>query len=376
MSAAKAKTLGGKILRAILWIITIILAAFVIFLIVMSVTEYKPAALEKAELSNTKEAAPTKTISAGDSFTIMSWNIGYGALGDNADFFMDGGQMVRTADKARVQQNMTAIADFFKSISPDFAIFQEVDQDSDRSEHIDESVLLSDASAASGMGAAQTMFGTNYKTLMVPLGWPLYGSIDGGLMSFSTFAVDAAERVSLPNSYSWPMSLFQLKRCELITRIPVQGTDKQLVIINQHPDAYTDEAHHAAQVAAILETLKAEAAKGNYVITGGDWNHTFSNVDTSAYPLYPTTEWVPGFINVEDFGEGWQFVMDSSAPTCRLLDHPLVDAQGVASNQVIQYYMIDGFIVSDNIRVDTVKTHDLGFVNSDHNPVVMRVTLL
>ena len=102
MSGAKAKTLGGKILRAILWIITIILAAFVIFLIVMSVTEYKPAALEKAELSNTKEAAPTKTISAGDSFTIMSWNIGYGALGDNADFFMDGGQMVRTADKARV----------------------------------------------------------------------------------------------------------------------------------------------------------------------------------------------------------------------------------------------------------------------------------
>ena len=184
MSAAKAKTLGGKILRAILWIITIILAAFVIFLIVMSVTEYKPAALEKAELSNTKEAAPTKTISAGDSFTIMSWNIGYGALGDNADFLLDGGVHMLTSSGER------AIADFFKSISPDFAIFQEVDKDSDRSEHIDESVLLSDASAASGMGAAQTMFGTNYKTLMVPLGWPLYGSIDGGLMSFSTFAVD------------------------------------------------------------------------------------------------------------------------------------------------------------------------------------------
>lgn len=376
MSAAKAKTVGGKIIRAILWLITIIIAAFVIFLIVMSVTEYKPAALEKAELSNTREAAPTRTISAGDSFTIMSWNIGYGALGDNADFFMDGGTMVRTADKARVQENMNAVTEFFKSISPDFAIFQEVDQDSDRSEHIDESALLSEASAASGMGDAQTMFGTNYKTLMVPLGWPLYGSIDGGVMSFSTFAVEAAERVSLPNSYTWPMSLFQLKRCELVTRIPVQGTDKQLVIINQHPDAYTDEAHHAAQVAAILETLQAEAAKGNYVITGGDWNHTFSNVDTSAYPLYPTTEWVPGYINVEDFGPGWQFVMDSSSPTCRLLDHPLVNADGTPSDLPIQYYMIDGFIVSDNIRVDMVKTHDLGFVNSDHNPVVMQVTLL
>ncbi|MBQ6455492.1 MAG: hypothetical protein IJJ32_05335 [Eggerthellaceae bacterium] len=375
MTAAKAKSIGGKILRAILWIVCIIVAAFAIFLIVMSVTEYKPAALEKAELSNTTATAPTKTVSAGDSFTIMTWNIGYGALGDNADFFMDGGTMVRTADKARVQQNMNAITEFFKSTSPDIAIFQEVDQDSDRSEHIDESVLLKEASAASAMGAAQTMFGTNYKTLMVPLGWPLYGSIDGGIMSFSTFAVDAAERVSLPNSYSWPMSLFQLKRCELITRIPVQGTDKQLVIINQHPDAYTDEAHHAMQVAAILETLKTEAAKGNYVISGGDWNHTFSNIDVSAYPLLPTTEWEAGHINIEDFGEGWQFVMDNSEPTCRLLDHPLVNADGTPSDLPIQYYMIDGFIVSSNVRVDTVKTHNLGFVNSDHNPVVMRVTL-
>ena len=375
MSAAKAKSLGGKILRAILWIICIIVAAFAVFLIVLSVTEYKPAALEKAELSNTTAIAPTKTVSAGDSFTIMTWNIGYGALGDNADFFMDGGSMVRTADKARVQQNMGNITEFFKSISPDIAIFQEVDQDSDRSEHIDESVLLTEASAASSMGAAQTMFGTNYKTLMVPLGWPLYGSIDGGLMSFSTFAVDSAERVSLPNSYSWPISLFQLKRCELITRIPVQGTDKELVIINQHPDAYTDEAHHAEQVAAILETLKAEAAKGNYVITGGDWNHTFSNIDTSDYPLLSTTEWVPGYIKTEDFGEGWQFVMDSSEPTCRLLDHPLVNADGTVSDLPIQYYMIDGFIVSDNIQVDAVKTYNQGFTSSDHNPVVMKVTL-
>ena len=40
-----------------------------------------------------------------------------------------------------------------------------------------------------------------------------------------------------------------------------------------------------------------------------------------------------------------------------------------------QFYLIDGFIVSDNIEVETLKTLDRGFVNSDHNPVYMTFTL-
>ena len=40
-----------------------------------------------------------------------------------------------------------------------------------------------------------------------------------------------------------------------------------------------------------------------------------------------------------------------------------------------QFYMIDGFIVSDNLEVSSVETMDLGFANSDHNPVLLRVRL-
>ena len=36
----------------------------------------------------------SKEVKKGDSIKMMSWNIGYGALGDNADFFMDGGNHV------------------------------------------------------------------------------------------------------------------------------------------------------------------------------------------------------------------------------------------------------------------------------------------
>jgi endonuclease/exonuclease/phosphatase family metal-dependent hydrolase len=40
-----------------------------------------------------------------------------------------------------------------------------------------------------------------------------------------------------------------------------------------------------------------------------------------------------------------------------------------------QYYMIDGYIVSKNIDVSSIKTQSKAFENSDHNPVVMEVKL-
>ena len=38
-------------------------------------------------------------------------------------------------------------------------------------------------------------------------------------------------------------------------------------------------------------------------------------------------------------------------------------------------FTTDGFIVSPNITVSAVETFDLGFENSDHNPVLMTVNL-
>ena len=40
-----------------------------------------------------------------------------------------------------------------------------------------------------------------------------------------------------------------------------------------------------------------------------------------------------------------------------------------------QYYVIDGFILSPNVRLRSVETLDLGFARSDHNPVLLRVKL-
>ena len=38
--------------------------------------------------------------------------------------------------------------------------------------------------------------------------------------------------------------------------------------------------------------------------------------------------------------------------------------------------MIDGFIVSDNVRIDALETIDADFEFTDHNPVLLNATLL
>jgi len=63
--------------------------------------------------------------------------------------------------------------------------------------------------------------------------------------------------------------------------------------------------------------------------------------------------------------------MDARTPSCRSLDRPLKGAD----KDTFQYYLIDGFIVSDNLRVEALETVGLDFVHSDHNPVRLTVTL-
>jgi hypothetical protein len=65
--------------------------------------------------------------------------------------------------------------------------------------------------------------------------------------------------------------------------------------------------------------------------------------------------------------------MDNQVASCRSLDKPLTGND--TSPDKFQYYIIDGFIVSDNMMVQQAGVKDLGFVNSDHNPLYMKVRL-
>lgn len=76
-------------------------------------------------------------------------------------------------------------------------------------------------------------------------------------------------------------------------------------------------------------------------------------------------------LDISEYDSSLNFVMDSTTPTCRSLDKPLKGANKLK----FQYYVIDGMIYSSNIEMSYCKTVDLGFKNSDHNPVVAEIKL-
>ena len=348
-----------KLLLKILCIILLLVALFIGYL---SISEYKPAETEAVPVTGTAAG----TLSQGDTIRFATWNTGYGALGETADFFMDGGTHVETADEALVRENMDAIVDQIHEIVADILFLQETDRDSSRSHRIDETALITGS-----FSDVSWSFASNFLAPFVPYPVPPIGKVDSGILTVSSYPVSESVRMSLPCPFSWPIRTCNLKRCLLIDRIPVEWTDKELVAVNLHLEAYDDGAGKIAQTKMLREFLEEESAKGNFVIAGGDFNQTFSTVDMSAYPVYPD-RWQPGTVSAVAFGLNWKLLMDETAPTCRSLDQPLAGAD--TSN--FQYYMIDGFIVSSNLKVHSIETFDLGFVNSDHNPVVMEAELL
>lgn len=320
----------------------------------LSATEYRPEARQTAEWVEIQEGAAE--VEEGQ-LTICSWNIGYGGLDAGADFFMDGGSEVnpKAEDVAR---NLEAIQAFIAGQDADAWLLQEVDVDSGRTGGVNELEAISEAYPGSFALAY------NYKCDFVPFPLPPIGKMTSGIATFTNHLVTGLpERIALPCPFSWPVSTANLKRCLLVTRLAVEGSDKEVVLVNLHLEAYDDGAGKIAQTKLLMEFLQQEYEKGNYVIAGGDFNQVFPGT----LETYPVTEgvWTPGILEESALPEGFRYVFDGSRGSCRLLDRPL-DADS-------QLYVIDGFLVSPNVRVEQVETVDLGFAHSDHNPVKLVV---
>ena len=146
-----------------------------------------------------------------------------------------------------------------------------------------------------------------------------------------------------------------------------------MVLYNLHLSAYTSDGVVAVeQLELLIADMVAEAAKGNYVVCGGDFNKDLLG-DSSEYfgvsgEDYTWAQPLPeGIFD----GTGLQLVApldeNSPVPTCRNADGPYNPDQFVLT--------IDGFIVSENVEVVESAVVDTGFAYSDHNPVTMTFKL-
>lgn len=355
--------MAKKLLKTLLIILGVILLIAAAFILWLSITEFKPGDVTDIKIENNSQVSDISPF-AGQEITVVSWNIGYAGLGKGSDFFMDGGTNVASADQDTVSASLLGIYKTLYSDESPASIFmlQEVDKDSSRTYGKDESDVL---------GIHNSTYALNYSCKFVPYPVPPIGRVNSGLLTTTIYDIDSAERISLPCPFDWPVSMANLKRCLLVSYLPISGSTSKLVIVNLHLEAYDDGEGKIAQTKQLREFIQSEYEKGNYVIAGGDFNQIFPG-GLDKYPNTHKDLWEPGILSEDIMPEGWTLAYDLETPSCRLLNQPY----DPSDTENTQYYSIDGFILSPNVELISVKTLDEGFVYSDHNPVKLQVKLL
>lgn len=343
------------------WILLTIFLLIAGFIVYITITDYQP---EQVEVIVDRGADYQAEELQQDTFSLMNWNIGYAGLGQEMDFFYDGGKGVRPI-RDMANKHLINIIDFVvRNDSVDFWLLQEVDVKSKRSYYVNEVELLTNAKSGSN-----SVFAKNYSVpfVPVPISNPL-GYVKSGLLMFSNFPIVESIRYAYPLIASWPDKLFLLDRCFILNRYPLDyGND--LVILNTHNSAYVyDSVLRVEELQIIKKVMLEEYGKGNYVIAGGDWNQNPPGYkpegDYNNHKFFPSKV----KMNPDFMPDGWQWAYDDTAPTNRQNDKPF--EIGVNGTTCLDYYL-----VSPNIDIIDVKVIDLKFEDSDHNPVYLKARL-
>lgn len=349
-----------KIVLIVLGAVLLLAAGLILWL---SVCEFKPADVTDVKIENNSQVGEFSPF-LDQELTVISWNIGYAGLGKDSDFFMDGGENVSSADQDTVTASLLGIYKQLYTGNNQAGIYmlQEVDKNSARTYGMDESDCL---------GIYNSTYALNYSCPFVPYPLPPIGRVNSGLLTTTMYDIDSSERISLPCPFDWPVSTANLKRCLLVSYLPIEGSSSKLVIVNLHLEAYDDGEGKIAQTKQLREFIQSEYEKGNYVIAGGDFNQVFPG-GIEKYPNEHPELWEPGIITEDIMPEGWSLAYDLETPSCRLLNQPY----DPADTENTQYYVIDGFIISPNVELISVETLNAGFEFSDHNPVQLKVRLI
>ena len=345
-----------KILKYILYLIIIFIILFILLLSYLWVTEYKPNDKEELNIDGNSQ----KILSIDNEYKIMTWNIGYGGLDKDTDFFMDGGKMVLPISKEHVENALDGILQSIKDINADFNLIQEIDEDSKRTYNINEVEMFRENLLGN------SIFAYNYKVKYVPYPIPPMGKMNSGILTQTKFEISKAFRYQQPIPHKFPTRLANLKRGFEVSYLDIEGADKKLALINVHLDAYENGNNgRIAQIKQIFEFIQNEYDMGNYVVVGGDFNQELrENYKAERISEY----WNPSDFPHEIFPNDFKLVYGDNVNSSRLNNTPYNPNDSYEC-------IIDGFIVSKNIEVEDVKVEDLGFKNSDHNPVTMKFIL-
>ena len=360
---------GGLVLRGIILIFLALILVVGGYVIYLQSNYYRIEDHAVLEVENNGE----NVLKTGDTYSVVTYNIGFGAYGPDYSFFMDTGEMkdgTKTSGKygkamslESVETHTEGALGVIEDLDADFYLLQEVDVDADRSYHVNQKDFVK-----TEMTGYASVFANNFHSayLFYPFNDP-HGAVQAGLLSFSRYQISEAERRSYPVDNSFITKFTDLDRCFAQMRLPVEG-GHELVLINSHMSAYDEGGTIRAQQLELLNSVMSEEyAKGNYVIVGGDFNHAMAEG-------FPSEQKFPAWVAVlteADLADGVRIVRaenELEVPTCRGAD--IVYTKGVNYTTVV-----DGFLVTDNVRA-TAENVDTDFAYSDHNPVKLQFELI
>lgn len=358
-----------KILAGLLLVCAVCIAGYVIY---MQMNYYRIEDHTALTVENNQE----RILKTGETYTAVTYNIGFGAYSPDYSFFMDTGEMedgTQTAGKygkavsrESVETNTEGAAQELEKLNADFMLLQEVDVDADRSYHINQKAELTGRFSDYG-----NVFANNFHSayLFYPFSDP-HGAVEAGLLNFSLYEIGEAERRSYPVDNSFVTKFTDLDRCFAVMRLPVEG-GKELVLVNSHMSAYDEGGTiRARQLELLNSVMEEEYRAGNYVIVGGDFNHALGEAVAEGFP---SEQKFPAWVSIltqEEMAEGIRIMRaenELEVPTCRGADIPYT--KGVNFTTVV-----DGFLVSDNVKA-AAENVDTDFGYSDHNPVLLRFEL-
>jgi endonuclease/exonuclease/phosphatase family metal-dependent hydrolase len=279
---------------------------------------------------------------AGSQITVTGWNIGYAALGAKADLFIDGGHSLRALARDDIQIAAENISEKLAELQSDIVLLQEDARPGFLTRGVDVHGAIS-----RGLDDYSRCFIADFRTFLIPK--PL--NINHGTAVFSKLRPSDYFTLAMPQDPLYYYGFLKKYYGASVHKYPRQGHG-DWVVINIHLSAF-DETARKNQLAALFDFAVAEYEAGNHVIIGGDWNMTLSASEFSKSEL----------------PKGWSLGVDSRVPSLRATNAPYIKGE-------TRTFSVDGFIVSPNVRVDTVITHDLGFEHTDHHPVSARFSII
>lgn len=287
-----------------------------------------------------------------DRLTVMSWNIGYGGLGAESDFIADGGDRFLPPSRRVVEKNIAGIAGVLSAAREDVVLVQEAAKPGPMTR------------GADTLGAVNASLDgrDNVFTADVNTRWaPPFLSLHHGLFSSIGAAGAVREIHPLPREPGHLMGLAKRLYHLQVTRLPFDSGEWTL--INVHLSAFDDGADvRRAQLREALAFAEREFAQGRFVIIGGDWNLELAQPGRPHNTGDEDLFWIHTFPR-DMLGEGWRIAADAGTPSVRTNERPYRSGENFTT-------VIDGFVVSPNVDIESLATIDLDFRFADHQPVV------